>query len=331
MFRLPRIFGSLQDSERFFVCENPLEEVWSRIGRFAARSYIDRKFIPDKPWDAFADYGRMRITQAVEFRNASRGGTILTSPLLLYYAFLNLTRAFLALNHGIMPEKSGHGLRFEKGDHLLECKAVVCKGTFSDYLKTNSIPWSNESRISLREALKYIIEIREDYQEYQNDSNTTQMVTLHAETRGPVSIIFLNAGKDFLSTWKADFPRLSGLVSPQGKNELVINDAKKVSTSEGIQEFMKMHFLPELFRRVDPVWYIYREGSSTFKANRASYYYICMFILGSIVRYEPNFILPLLSKEVELAWLMDRFIRSGERFFPQLKLMELYRGEIYFS
>jgi hypothetical protein len=56
-----------------------------------------------------------------------------------------------------------------------------------------------------------------------------------------------------------------------------------------------------------------------------------MFILGSIVRYQPELILPVSGSDSETGWLLRRFLSQAERFYPQLKLIEQNGGQaIYF-
>jgi hypothetical protein len=62
---------------------------------------------------------------------------MLTRPLLLYYAALNLTRGLMLPFLGRMgPEH--HGLRFVEGESLLDCGAKVAKGggTFGEFARS---------------------------------------------------------------------------------------------------------------------------------------------------------------------------------------------------
>ena len=95
------------------VCEVPLDEIWQRIGRFASVEYLRRTLQPRTAginWDHHTQYTALRLQQAIEFRGASRAATILTRPLTLYYSFLHITRAFLALGPEIIS-RPGHGLK----------------------------------------------------------------------------------------------------------------------------------------------------------------------------------------------------------------------------
>jgi hypothetical protein len=55
-----------------------------------------------------------------------------------------------------------------------------------------------------------------------------------------------------------------------------------------------------------------------------------MFILGSLVRYQPEIILAAAGTESELGWFLGRFIRAAERFYPQLVLSWLTGAHVFF-
>ena len=147
--------GSLQDERNYFACDDPLAEVWARVGRFASLKYLTAKMKPSSltiPLDKLLQYGHIRVRQALEFRDASKESSFLTSPLATYYAYLNLTRAFLALGPDVIP-KNAHGLRFVEGPNLLECSAQLVSGTFTDYLDAYKAVWKNGDQLTLKGTL----------------------------------------------------------------------------------------------------------------------------------------------------------------------------------
>ncbi len=71
MLQLSHI-GSFQSEHSLIHSEEPLEEVWNHIERFAT-SYL-KKFNPDKkdiPWDEYLKYTQIRTMQSIEFRRAA--------------------------------------------------------------------------------------------------------------------------------------------------------------------------------------------------------------------------------------------------------------------
>jgi hypothetical protein len=121
--------GSFQTGRRY-ESENPMEEVWSRIAKLGATTALRDGLcnsVEASHTDKIARYAALRIRQAVEFRQATRGSTVLTAPLTLYYSFLNLVRALLSLSTAKEPSRT-HGLRFSSASSLFDTTAVVQAG-----------------------------------------------------------------------------------------------------------------------------------------------------------------------------------------------------------
>jgi len=284
----------------------------------------------DIAWDEYLKYTQIRTRQALEFRRAARDASLLTAPLPLYYSFLNLTRALLALGPEIMP-KSGHGLRFMPGADLLSSKAQLAKGTFTDYLDTQGVAWNEGTQISLSEALGFIVELAYDYRSFDKNRVYVQPILVRAIMHGPVRLQFLNSPTDLGKDWKEDFPELADVCVEEDGCSLLVSDENLGKDSGVIAEFLGKRLLPDLTLLNHPTWYALRKKNDVIRLTRAGYYYVAMFILGSAVRYEPELILPASTADSEIGWLMRRFLRIAERYFPQLKLMEFYRSQIYFS
>ncbi|MDP2895806.1 MAG: YaaC family protein, partial [bacterium] len=116
----------------------------------------------EEDWQRVVKYAVARVRQAVEFRQAACGSSILTSPLALYYSFLNMTRGFLALRQERLPAPD-HGLKYHGDSDLLSNSASLRKGTFQDYLDALGARRHSALRISLEDALSRIIELFPDY------------------------------------------------------------------------------------------------------------------------------------------------------------------------
>jgi len=87
----PRIHGSFQQSGAKLETENPLEEVWSTVALHGSADFLQKHLTPPVGHSVapYIQYAGIRARQAVEFREAARQATLLTSPLSLYYSFLN--------------------------------------------------------------------------------------------------------------------------------------------------------------------------------------------------------------------------------------------------
>jgi hypothetical protein len=325
--------GSFQYPHRF-ESENPLEEVWSRVARYGATDYIKNQLTPEKSdidWDDHVSYAIVRVKQAVEFRESAKNTTLLTKPLALYYAFLNLTRAFLALGPEIMPSSS-HGLQFIKGDSLFSSSAKLIKGTFTEYLSAFSVKWEKGTTISLKEALARIVEIHQDFISLKYYNSYVFPVRVQTTTGGPVYIDPISPHKEFPKNWDKEFPSLKEKCSLQEENQGFVVDDKEVCESrDSISKFLHDILLHDLiYDSMSSTWYLIRNVDSSLSFSRASYYYIAVFILGSIVRYEPELMLESSQLDSETGWFLARFLNKAERFFPQLKIGEQCQTTIYF-
>lgn len=325
--------GSFQNENVQYHSENPIEEVWLRIGRFGTSSFLENHFKPEKqdiPWDDYLKFVRVRIRQSVEFRAASQSATLLTSPLPLYYSFLNLTRAFLALGPELIP-RSGHGLKFIKAGDLLDSKAQLIKGTFTDYLNSLSIEWKEGSEITLGDALGHIVELDRDFSSFSPNQSYVQPIWVKAKMKGAVHLQFLKYPKNFLQEWQNDFAVLAHACVYEEDATLRVIDPQVGQEYANVSKFLAEKLMPGLVLQNHSTWYMYRNDNLPIKLNRIGYYYVAMFILGSVVRYEPELMLSVSSDESEIGWLLRRFFKLAERFFPQLKLSEFHKTEIYFS
>ncbi|TXT23295.1 MAG: Uncharacterized protein FD134_2226 [Gallionellaceae bacterium] len=324
--------GSFQNERTLIYSEDPLNEVWSHIARFGT-SFLEKRLKPykkDIPWNEYLKYAQVRTRQALEFRHAARDASLLTAPLPLYYSFLNLTRAFLALGPEVMP-KTGHGLKFVIGDDLLSSHAQLCSGTFTDYLDTQNVAWNERTQISLSDALGNIVELAYDYRLFDKTHLHIQTISVRAIMDGPVRLQLLNYPDDFATTWKAGLPELADVCVAEGQGLLLVTDENLGKSYDAIAEFLDKRLLPGLALQNHATWYALRRKDGVIRLTRAAYYYVAMFVLGSAVRYEPELLLSASAADSEIGWLLQRFLRLAERYFPQLKLMEHYRSQIYFS
>jgi len=325
--------GSFQYPHRF-ESENPLEEVWSRVARFGAIDYIMNNLNPEKidiDWDNYVNYAIIRVKQAVEFRESAQNATLLTKPLALYYSFLNLTRGFLALGPEIMPS-SAHGLQFIKGDSLFSSSAKLTKGTFTEYLSAFGFNWEKETKISLEEAFARIVEIHQDFISLKQYNSFVFPVRVQTKTGGPVYIDPISPHKEFPENWDRDFPSLKEKCSlEEDDQEFVVDDKDVCENRDSISKFLHENLLNDLiYNSFDSPWYLIRNLDSSISFSRVSYYYIAIFILGSIVGYEPELMLESNRLDSEMGWFLDKFLKKAERFFPQLKIGEQCQTTIYF-
>jgi hypothetical protein len=324
--------GSFQNYAQRAENENPLDEVWSQVSRFATneclKALVSDTGIPN--WDAHLAYVKVRIHQSIEFRRAAHGSTLLTAPLPLYYSFLNLMRAQMALVPEIMPIPL-HGLRFKENTDLLSCEAALCEGTFTQYLSSQNIPWEKGWRISLRDALGCIPEMHADVRAFDSNMLHTQVVIIDARTNPYLGMKFIEYPKFFAENWQADFPHLTDTCSLDGDKVLVVKPEAYGGALGGIAPYLHQHLYNHLTPTQTAIWWALRNSESFLKLDRIGFYHVATFILGNAVRYQPELIFAANSADSGLGWLLNRFRSRAERYYPQLQLMWGAKGQqVYF-
>ncbi len=269
----------------------------------------------------------------MECRASALQATLLTSPLSLYYAFLNLMRACICLRSDVFPS-TGHGLGFKSGTDLLSSGAEFRNGTFTHFLDKAGYSWSSSKVVSLREALARIIEIRVDYADTYGETSLMVPIDVDAYRSGeivlkiPKSIYDLSQAS---TNWVSELPSLSGccLVDP-GQN--AVEATHKVSKVEDVSRFCSLRLDRDLlWRDFVARWYLVRQTDPDLVFPRTAYYFIALFILGSIVRYEPELMLDTINPNSLSGWLFKRVVQAAERFFPQLMLSWLVDEPLYFK
>jgi hypothetical protein len=326
--------GSFQNTRLHYSSENPLEDVWAQLGRVATREHLTalKPNNPSVPWDEFCKYIQVRFMQAQEFRNAARAGTVLTSPLTLYYSFLNLMRGTMAMVPEVMPINS-HGLKFIAGADILSSAAELCRGTFTQHLELVGVTWKKQDRITLGDALGCIVEMVGDLAGFDPKLCHVQFVSVIARMRGALSLGFQFYRRDFAANWAKDFPTLATSCEPAADCVLTLNVKPDAYSNqpEGIAEFLHKNLWNALTITQRPKWWTLRRSEPHLQLDRISYYHVAMFILGSAVRYQPELVSEIASSNSGVGWLIKRFLQRAERFYPQLQLTYTWGGQqVYF-
>jgi hypothetical protein len=332
---LPRsghYLGSFQTGTRV-KSENPLEEVWARVALHGSGDFARRLFLPPpgKDIEPYVQYAGLRLRQAVEFREATRQATLLTAPLSLYYSFLNLTRACICLKRDVL-RSGGHGLRLRKSGDLLNSAAVLTGGTFTDYLREAGYSYRSGTVVSLHEALSRIIEIRNDYADIYGRDSLVVPVDVDAYRSGEVILKMPQRIYDISRAspdWTSELPSLSGCCTVgAGVNEL--ESTFTTSKLEDVHNFCSLRLEPSGFLQEESTWYLIRQPDPDLVFPRPAYYFVALFILGSVVRYEPEMMLDTVVPGSLSGWFLKRVVQSAERFFPQLMLSWLEGTTLYF-
>lgn len=330
--------GSFQTGTKF-ESENPCEEVWSRVAQHGSADNLRKLFTPPSGQDVepYVEYAGVRVRQAVEFRKAARQSTLLTSPLSLYYSFLNLTRASMCLAVDDMTSK-GHGLTFQGGEDLLSSGAKLARGTFTDYLDASGAPWKPHKEVTLHDALSRIIEIRFDYTWPHARESYVIPLGVDAYFNGDLILNIPKRAYDLSlnsSRWTSELPSVAGCcVVDASKNALKVKyklPKGEKGDHQAVNAFCSMRLESDLiWQDLNSRWYLVRQVDPDLVFPRPAYYLLAVFILGSVVRYEPELMLETTDPDSHLGWLLRRVIQAAERFFPQLMLGWVFGSPVYF-
>jgi len=311
--------------------ENPLEEVWSQIAMHSASEFISPLRPTNKPevWKELVLYATVRIRQGVELRDAAQAVTSLTSPLLWYYSFLNLTRGFMAIGPEVRST-NGHGLHFKSGPDILRCSADLLKaGTFVEFLASQGC---NQAKMtmSLQDALSRVIEIQQDYVRVFDSPSQVMPLAVEAEIGGEVHLRMPSSYYTILhpTTWQQQCPSLSDCCQLYSKKETFRLIGQTSQNESDISDFLYKHLEDDLSNRNR--WYVIRTVEPEFVLPRAAYYFIAMFILGSAVRYEPQLVQHAMHPDAKTSWLLNRFIVAARRYYPHLMLNMVSQQRLYF-
>jgi YaaC-like Protein len=218
-----KYIGSFQKGLRL-TAENPLEEVWSRLGLYGSEDYLREGLTGVRDKQASADYIAVRMRQAIELRAATRQATLLTAPLTLYYSVLNLTLASMAIRDDILDSKR-HGLIFRKAPQILASRAEVNDGTFSRYISVAGSTVKTGVQISLNDCLSRVIETSADYCMVTRDRAHACPVTVDislGETFLKFRSDWAGGEQHFRSHWETEYPSLVAFcdLAPPGECSL---------------------------------------------------------------------------------------------------------------
>lgn len=327
-----------------YQTEDALDYVWDQIRRHSSREYLDGAYRMAGTGLTKAeviDYCLPRFRQACEFRASSRGLSLVTKPLPLYYALLNMTRAFVVLRDEAEPSSS-HGLRDskEKVDDLLSYSVLVTKGgTFGALWHLLGNAGEFPERLTLKDCLSQIPEILWQFNSPWRGMSLCVPVTAGVRYPGYGELTFAGEylpDNSFSENWKSWFPDLATCagecnLSNPGKpqfltaEQLVFRQDHNADQDRVIA-FARTYLTDDIMSMNNKRFFLTLRRQGVPPLRREAAYLGAMFILGSIVRYDPESLLKAAEPDAEVAWFLESFLKAAERFYPQL-MLSLARGE----
>jgi hypothetical protein len=231
-------------------------------------------------------------------------------------------RGFLALEKQQIASPA-HGLRYESGNTLLDSNAKLQKGTFRDYLLARDCAVDIGTVYSLQDCIRAIAEMAGPWASMGRGWPNVFAVGVDTRDDGSVLLKFHypHAVEEFRESWSSWFPKLSAScdLEPTG-SVLRVRAAVDTTSREQVRDFLWSNLWVPLDWSDTPIWFAHRRSVASPELPRDAYYFIALFILSSIVRYQPEHLAELQNSESDLSWLLERLLRCAERYFPQLML-----------
>lgn len=317
------------------VTDSPIDEVWNKIISLGDVNYLSQRWINRKPEDYI--YVSTSIKQSYEYFKASKATSMKTRPLLLYYCFLNLTKAILFMLTDYRPNKDYHGLcnediseEIKTSSDFLNFSAQINNGVFLELAKYYKWNIAKGTRITLEDFCSSAIELVRTYVDYFQKPSKFVFPKVRGRSNGNLEIIF---NKELLDYIKADSKEIIRKFSTEDgfllttddinlKFNCIINqgDDYKAFKNKAISLLKeKMSF--SVF--AEEVYY-FDTRPDNMKIPNANAYFGIMFILSSIVRYKPEHIYSLIDdKDISVLWFLSRICDLSERVYPNLMVNAL--------
>jgi hypothetical protein len=284
---------------------------------------------------------RAFIRQAKTFYEAAELLHHRASPLNYYYCFLNLVKAYICIHEpDLVSQRIDHGLSAKVADGNLSKQSVkiLDKGVFPIlYQKYFNSKLPSKTEIGFVDALGYSSDIAHEY----TDAGFGQFKSLWCHYR-----VCINNDNAYPLISIGNFDYLKSYISEMENFEkyfseinITKNNAKDIlgigSDNFGLYKYFESK---EAYKRSDKEylkkinndcysvlkdmsnWKIYDSENDFFinlpidksgkiKFNELFSVYLCMFFLGSLVRYNPDYVESLLASKD--SWIIERFIRGS--------------------
>lgn len=305
------------------------------------------------------------IRQAKTFYNAAEFLDLRASSLIYYYSFLNLVKSYICItNPTLVKGRVSHGLRYKFNPRLLSNQFVHSdRGVFPLFYRLvtqHQLP--NKTPLKIVRILGYVSDVSVEYELGQfgtrrvspcklalcvNQSSNQLYALL-----GVLEFRHLNKFKNFMSNFHGYFDEVN---IPNHSAREIFNimgeDKRRYSFFESKKEypFKTNDVIPvdemsnEIYDAIKNLfsWNVYKdEFDFHFSAPLRQDFqipmreilsiYICMFYLGSLVRYYPRYLDKIFASRD--GWIVERFVKTAPiTFLRQIRNLIDGRNFVYRS
>jgi hypothetical protein len=331
MIRGLKWIGSLERYETI-ITENPLDEIWHLIDFLTAEETIAKC---DPPVDKdLVPFLCESIEQSQEFRKSAAVSGEHTKPLLIYYCVHNLTKAMLALETNKKPV-GYHGLmkvEVPANGNLLGISAQVNEGVFWGLLHFNKIKPVKHLKVSVDDLLKscgYLV--REYHYAYEKVSD---ILLPELEEDMGLNALELSINKpdnDFDNRWEELLPKLPKYFElSESKDNLLIlklKDNIPKGNLENIRKVLDDVLIYSVFNH--PSYFLLPRKDPNLFWPQDAFLYALSFILGSLVRYYPDYWYQHIISNKRNRWTIRSINSVVERVYPNLMINIMYNYKIH--
>jgi hypothetical protein len=299
--------------------ENPLAEIWDTFLRLTDIGYLTPRW-KGRPEPEYLEVATL-LAQAHEYHTASNTVTLNTKPLLIYYSFLNLTKAVLFMAMDKRPSDY-HGLcKPSAGQGFLDFSIETNKGVFLSLADFLGEPVPEKRKIPMRHFISNLIELRHAYADYFQAKPSIYAPHVDVFLSGGIGVSF---GADFVLKERlmetAVYKRLLEDFDAEPKDDKGVY--LKAKSAAGPLDIMKKHFSFSVF--ADRSYYL-NFNEPDILMSQAVGYYGMMYVLATIVRYEPGEIHKYLNdRNTSHRWFLQKACATAQRVYPNLLLNILF-------
>lgn len=313
--------------EEIKFSENPIKDTWKILLKYSYTSNIER-YLKETVENHFIQSIAGSIVQSYEYFSSFTKVSLNTSPLLLYYGFVNLIFAGSSM---ITKEKiiiKNHGLTLalptNDSKKIGDCLINISNSNDGAYKTYNSIFSDNSNfpqKIKLKDIFSMIPELKNDFEECYDQPSLCLPVEVVKRREGDLERIEIKDIIQDLSLVEiVDYEKC--YIKPQTTNKYIILRKKINGIDIGIRSISGQKFLYQYLEINNQKYYF----------DVLMIYFLGLYALGNISRYHPEIWYPFVqTDQTGEKSIVEDFLSLAHRILPNLILNKILDKRITFT
>lgn len=308
--------------------EDPIYDIWQRLLKYSYISNIE-KYLGSEYNEKFLNKIAGSIIQSFEYFNVFKNVSLNTSPLQLYYGYVNLLYAVscLKLQKSIEIKNHGLSLSFPEKDRSIGNIIINLSESTDGAFKTFNDIFSDDVKfpniITIKEILGFIPEIKNEFEDCYTECDSACIPIEVIKRKGDTVERIL---KSQLNGRKFDPEKIAKFTEtylvPQETNEYFILRKKLISNKIGIHAISGQKFLLKYIEN----------DSKNYSISQIMMYFLALYSFSVLSRYHPDKWYPFVQYDNSgEKGLIQDFLSIAYRKLPNLLLNKLQNREIVFS